>query len=443
MTIVDLLKSPLILEIFNVSKNVRVFPQDESSGFLSPDMRQPLRSQSFKHRPRPLIEVKKSAIEDVPSERRRSTPTISRRCSLVHRRVQEPRTDVWPEAKPASEFEEKFLRLPAAEEYKRVRQFKIDAKGAVVSRGDSFRRKKNETTVKNDKSPSPYPISGSDSARESRSESVSSSEESRREAATATVDDPSTSHRAYKIYVVGDTGTGKSSLIGQLITSEYKNAFADEIQDYENTVSISLGGQELDLIFFESDMADATWLTDEVDGFVVIYSIDSRRSWKQATMAIEMIRDSTTCRNSPIVVAGNKADLERKRTVTKNEVRTASAHFGFEPLEISVALDHDVDDLLVSLVAELKEAYAPDTSSIEKPSPRIEDDFHAAIRRYSQRKKKALPEDINTGLKQNPEVTLMRAQRFPFREAVKTYAATQPHRTRMLLKSFLQRRRIG
>ncbi|EYC42699.1 hypothetical protein Y032_0521g2869 [Ancylostoma ceylanicum] len=79
------------------------------------------------------------------------------------------------------------------------------------------------------------------------------------------------------------------------------------------------------------------------------------------------------------------------------EVRTASAHFGFEPLEISVALDHDVDDLLVSLVAELKEVYAPDTSSIEKPSPRIEDDFHAAIRRYSQRKKKALPEDINTG----------------------------------------------
>lgn len=50
-----------------------------------------------------------------------------------------------------------------------------------------------------DKSPSPYPISGSDSARDSRSESVSSSEESRREAATATVDDPSTSHRAYKV----------------------------------------------------------------------------------------------------------------------------------------------------------------------------------------------------------------------------------------------------
>lgn len=37
-----------------------------------------------------------------------------------------------------------------------------------------------------------------------------------------------------------------------------------------------------------------------------------------SSTTLQMIRDSTTCRNSPIVVAGNKADLERKRTVTKN-----------------------------------------------------------------------------------------------------------------------------
>lgn len=42
-----------------------------------------------------------------------------------------------------SEIEERFLRLPDSEDYTRVRQFNIDKKGAVVSRGDSFRRKKN------------------------------------------------------------------------------------------------------------------------------------------------------------------------------------------------------------------------------------------------------------------------------------------------------------
>lgn len=131
--------------------------------------------------------------------------------------------------------------------------------------------------------------------------------------------------------MVGDTGTGKSSLIAQLITSEYRNAFADEIrkprqaitamkysEDYENTVSICIGGQECDLIFFENDLSDPIWITADVQAFVVVYSIDSRSTWKQALNAIETARSTPRCANIPILVAGNKADLERKRTVTKN-----------------------------------------------------------------------------------------------------------------------------
>jgi GTPase SAR1 family protein len=53
--------------------------------------------------------------------------------------------------------------------------------------------------------------------------------------------------------VLGMNGAGKSSLISQFITSEYRNAFADEIEDYENTVSINVDGTECDLIFFEAD----------------------------------------------------------------------------------------------------------------------------------------------------------------------------------------------
>ncbi|CAI4224211.1 unnamed protein product [Auanema sp. JU1783] len=364
-----------------------------NNGYLSPDMRQPLRSQSFKHRPRPVVEIRRTAAEDVSCERRRSTPTVSRRSSLQRSRLVEPRTDVWPEAKPTSEVEERFLRLPDSEDYTRVRQFKIDAKGAVVSRGDSFRRKRIAKGFQGDKSPSPYAMSGSDSARGSRSDSPSSSDDSRKEQSEE--NDAGTSHSIYKIYVLGDTGTGKSSMIAQLITSEYKNAFADEIQDYENTVSINIGGQECDLIFLESDMADDTFLNPDIHAYVVVYSIDSRSSWKQALHGIEMIRESVLCKNIPIVVAGNKIDLERKRTVLKQEVRQACAQHGFEHFEISVALNHDVDDLLVGLVAEIQEAFAPEF--VKTPSPRHIDDFHAAIRRYSQRKKKEVPADITTG----------------------------------------------
>lgn len=41
-----------------------------------------------------------------------------------------------------------------------------------------------------------------------------------------------------QIYVVGDTGTGKSALISQFSTSEYRNAFADEIGEYGSELPI-------------------------------------------------------------------------------------------------------------------------------------------------------------------------------------------------------------
>lgn len=41
-----------------------------------------LRSQSFRHRSRPLIELKHYPLEDISQERRRSTPTVSRRPSI-------------------------------------------------------------------------------------------------------------------------------------------------------------------------------------------------------------------------------------------------------------------------------------------------------------------------------------------------------------------------
>lgn len=79
-------------------------------------------------------------------------------------------------------------------------------------------------------------------------------------------------------------------------------------------------------------------------------------------------------------------------------------------MEISVALNHDLDELLVGLVAEIQEAFAPrpesrtvgrslvpSKQSTFQPTPRMEDDFHAAIRRYSMRKKKEVPAELAPG----------------------------------------------
>ncbi|KAH7727608.1 Protein Y52B11A.4 [Aphelenchoides avenae] len=105
--------------------------------------------------------------------------------------------------------------------------------------------------------------------------------------------------------------------------------------------------------------------------------------------------------NTPMIIAGNKADLERKRAVASNEVKHAMLTYAVPHFEISVALNHDVDDLLVGIIAEIKESLgAVDALSAEEvtcPVPlrsdsanREPEDFRAAIRRFSQRKKRQM-----------------------------------------------------
>lgn len=60
------------------------------------------------------------------------------------------------------------------------------------------------------------------------------------------------------------------------------------------------------------------------DAYVVVYSITDRQSFQTAVQLIKNIRDnefisnpSTLKRHVPIILVGNKSDLVRKRSVTK------------------------------------------------------------------------------------------------------------------------------
>uniref|UniRef100_A0A915N060 Small monomeric GTPase n=1 Tax=Meloidogyne javanica TaxID=6303 RepID=A0A915N060_MELJA len=284
----------------------------------------PHRSQSFRHRPRPNTLIKgrggdfcgltttnlnnwqnivdTAEIEttnDSTPERRRSTPTIHRRASLRGGSRFDTRLDTWPEPKQMSEAEERFLRLPDSADYTRVRQFNIDAKGAIC--------------------------------------------------------------------VLGEISVGKSSLIAQFISS---SAYSD-LEDYsgqdsrpDGSVSVNIGGHECELKFLEIDLQQNEILNDSSSPFLsnrdyhlflIVYSIDRKTSFKIALKAVEQLRFNGCY--SPIILVGNKADLERKRAVMENDVKNAMYTFDVAHFEISVALNHDVDDLLVGIVAQIKDSF--------------------------------------------------------------------------------------
>uniref|UniRef100_A0A914GWJ9 Uncharacterized protein n=1 Tax=Globodera rostochiensis TaxID=31243 RepID=A0A914GWJ9_GLORO len=434
------------------------------------------RSQSFRHRPVPrtcgtaATARTTTATADTSQERRRSTPTITRRCSLQNRTRVEPRIDAWPEPKQRSEAEERFLALPDACDYTRVRQFNIDAKGAVIARGDSFRRKRQQQVVHAQRSNPLATVNassgggGADTATEQNGDTISTASggklterpasvglplhgASSRSAssvssggggvglaavgavgiiadsdttnkcmspmATGDVDEAaSTSAATLRICLIGQSGSGKSSLIRRFISSEYRNVFADELPDDATcdtqncSVSINIGGHECDLNFTECDQQMVK--QRDFHAYLLVYSIDRKTSFRVALRALEELREKHC--PAPIILVGNKMDLERKRAVMENEVKNVVLTHDVPHFQVSVALNHDVDDLLVGIVAQIKEAFQMSITTtkggqnIRRISQASKDgfdsDFQAAIRRFSRRKKRQMglsETDADTG----------------------------------------------
>lgn len=82
------------------------------------------------------------------------------------------------------------------------------------------------------------------------------------------------------------------------------------------------------------------WKNIEAHAYVLVYSIDSKSSFRTVTNVMEDLRAERN--NAPIILAGNKVDLERKRAVAASEVRAMSHQYNVANFEISVALNHEV-----------------------------------------------------------------------------------------------------
>ena len=55
------------------------------------------------------------------------------------------------------------------------------------------------------------------------------------------------------------------------------------------------------------------------DGFLIVYSINDRRSYEEATLLKQHVEELRRPSSVPCVIVGNKRDLEHRRTVTRKD----------------------------------------------------------------------------------------------------------------------------
>ncbi|KAJ1982831.1 RAS1 protein [Dimargaris cristalligena] len=164
--------------------------------------------------------------------------------------------------------------------------------------------------------------------------------------------------REYKLVVVGGGGVGKSALTIQFIQSHFVDEYDPTIEDsYRKQCVIDEEVAMLDVLDTAgqeeySAMREQYMRTGE--GFLLVYSITSRNSFEEIATFQQQILRVKDKDYFPIIVIGNKCDLEAERQVPAQEGKELAQSFKCEFMETSAKMRINVDEAFYSLVREIR-----------------------------------------------------------------------------------------
>lgn len=164
--------------------------------------------------------------------------------------------------------------------------------------------------------------------------------------------------REYKIVVVGGGGVGKSALTIQFIQSQFVDEYDPTIEDSYRKQCVIDGETAfldvLDTAGQEEYSAMREQYMRSGEGFLLIYSITSRMSFDEIQTFHQQILRVKDKDWFPVVLVGNKCDLENERVVGTTEGRDLARGFKSRFLEASAREKINVDEAFYSLVREIR-----------------------------------------------------------------------------------------
>ncbi|KAB7507217.1 UNVERIFIED_CONTAM: hypothetical protein RMT77_013406 [Armadillidium vulgare] len=177
--------------------------------------------------------------------------------------------------------------------------------------------------------------------------------------------------REYKIVVLGIGGVGKSALTVQFVQGIFVEKYDPTIEDsYRKQVDVD--GQQcmleiLDTAGTEQFTAMRDLYMKNGQGFVLVYSITSQSTFNDLQDLREQILRVKDTDDVPMILVGNKCDLEDERVVGKDQGASLAKTFQCSFLESSAKAKINVNEIFIDLVRQINRK-APKDKGKEKKS---------------------------------------------------------------------------
>ncbi|KAM3497411.1 hypothetical protein MY10362_009239 [Beauveria mimosiformis] len=163
----------------------------------------------------------------------------------------------------------------------------------------------------------------------------------------------STNSRELHVVVLGAGGVGKSCLTAQFVHNEWIESYDPTIEDSYRT-QIQVDGRQvvleiLDTAGTEQFVAMRDLYMKTGQGFLLVFSITSPSSLSELAGLREEIIRIKDDENIPMVIVGNKADLEDSRAVPRAKGFSISQRWGAPYYESSARTRTNVDEVFIDL----------------------------------------------------------------------------------------------
>jgi small GTP-binding protein len=141
--------------------------------------------------------------------------------------------------------------------------------------------------------------------------------------------------RDYHIVVLGAGGVGKSCLTAQFVQNVWIESYDPTIEDsYRKQIQVD--GRQCMLEILDTAGTEQFTAMRELymktgQGFLLVFSITSRSSLEELSELREQIIRIKDDEHVPIVIVGNKSDLEGDRMVSRSKAFALSQSWGDAP----------------------------------------------------------------------------------------------------------------
>ncbi|XP_072348501.1 ras-related protein R-Ras2-like [Scyliorhinus torazame] len=166
------------------------------------------------------------------------------------------------------------------------------------------------------------------------------------------------SQEKFKLVVVGGGGVGKSALTIQFIQSYFVSDYDPTIEDsYTKQCVIDDRTARLDILDTagqEEFGAMREQYMRSGEGFLLVFAINDRGSFDEISKFHRQILRVKDRDEFPMILIGNKADLEHQRLVTKDEADNLARQLKVTYLEASAKIRLNVDNAFHNLVRAIR-----------------------------------------------------------------------------------------